>query len=196
MSATASRTSSIKSIVSNWAVPALASSRARTKSCSTSRMARSMPWFSRAIATSGLAPLPSAPPCDPVRCSAWACSLSAVRGERNSCAASATKFFCISKAFCTRPNKRLSSVTSGRTSSGRSWSGNADKSSAARLATWRRVRSIGASERVMAHQTASMSSGVKNANGNTALSASACALSALALKSCAICTVCSGVCRE
>jgi hypothetical protein len=101
----------------------------------------------------------------PLRRRACACSLSAVSGERSSCAASATKCFCASKAPRTRPNSRLSSSTSGRTSSGRPSLASGDKSSARRPATWRRARSMGASERLMTHHTASISSGVSSSKG-------------------------------
>ena len=52
---------------------------------------------------------------------------------------------------------------------------------------------MGASERLMIHQTASISSGVSSAKGKTARSASARARAVRALRSCAICTVCKGV---
>ena len=53
---------------------------------------------------------------------------------------------------------------------------------------------MGASERLMIHHTASINSGVSQANGSTARSASARARAVRALRSCAICTVCKGVC--
>ena len=88
----------------------------------------------------------------------------------------------------------LSPLTdSGRTSSGRPLSASGEKSSAARSATWRRARSMGASERLMIHQTASISSGVSRAKGSTARNASALARAVRALRSCAICTVCKDV---
>ena len=103
----------------------------------------------------------------PARCRPCTCSFSAASGERSSCAASATKCCCASKAWRTRPNSRFSSCTSGRTSSGRPASVSGDRSSACRVATWRRTRATGASERLTTHHTTSISSGAISAIGPT-----------------------------
>ena len=172
-----------------WPWPAWASWRASTSICSTSAMARSMPWFSRCTAASRAASSPARP-------RACACSFNAVSGERSSCAASATKLFCASKACCTRSNSRFNSCTSGRTSSGRPWVSSGERSSAARLATCRRMRCTGASERRMTQATASISSGAISASGQVARQAMARARASRASMSWAICTVWKRFCTE
>ena len=152
-----------------------------------------MPWFSRVMAIVVVASLP-APSCTRPRACAW--SFRAVKGERSSWAALATNDFCASNAACTRPNSKLSSCTSGRTSSGRPASDSGERSSASRAATCWRVRSSGASERRMAHHRISISSGAISAMGSMARTASARALAWRAPMSCAIWMVWYGVCTE
>ncbi len=166
------------------AVPsaAVASCRARIRSCSTRRVARSMPAVRRPTATwraSGVS----------ARSRLCACRRSAASGVRSSCAASATKFCWASNAVRTRPNSRFSSCTSGRTSSGKPVSETGDRSSAWRDATCERTRATGCSEPLTTHHTTSIRIGIMTAMGPSVRRARLPAILRRTARSCATCTV-------
>ena len=104
--------------------------------------------------------------------------------------------FCASKACRTRSNSRLSSCTSGRTSSGSFSSLTGERSSAWREATWVRTRATGASERLTTHHTTSISSGAISATGATVRSARVPAMCWRAAMSCATWITSPRVCIE
>jgi len=190
MSPSARLTTSFKSTACSWSpLAALASWRASTSSCSTRRVARSMPALTREMARLRFSS-------DSARSRLKTCNFRAASGVRSSCAASATKCCCASNAVFTRPNSRLSSCTRGRTSSGKPASETGDRSSAWRAATCLRTRETGASEPLTTHQTTSIRIGAISAMGPTVRSARLPAMRFLTAMSWAICTVWELVCTE
>ena len=110
-SASTWRTTSARSSGSRRPAAAPGSLRASVSSCSTRRAARSTP-ATRASMVCARVASSSVP-----QCTTWACSFSAVSGERSSCAASATKARWLAMVSSSRANSALSERTIGATSS-------------------------------------------------------------------------------
>ena len=105
------------------------------------------------------------------RRSSCSCSLSAVSGERSSCAASDTKARCVSNERPSRCSSALSALTSGDTSSGRSSVGSGASDCSSRRCTSAATARSGRSVSAATHHTTSAISGATSSSGTTLRSA-------------------------
>ena len=158
VSASARRAISARSAAAKGKAGAPGSLRARASSCSTNQAARVMPSPSACVAALRAASSGE-------WCSSCNCSFSAVSGERNSCAASATKARCTSSVCPRRCSRPFSACTKGANSSGRPSPGSGANDCVSRSRTACATCCSGRSVSVASHHISKAKAGATTSSG-------------------------------